>query len=166
MLRSDYWMSMRPICSYLLFKHVDYIIVACLTKCLSWLVGVESHPCSSKCRCIIILFLSFSFESIIDFLPVTLALGLKKWLKSQRRVHNTRKKSPHMHAYRYCGRTWSLMDVCLSISRECPGVYMSKTSLSLMGWLPKWLGWLLRDLLLMWKVYVVCSIGSTSLTKT
>lgn len=71
MLLSDSQMSMRPISSNLLFKPIDYIIVTCLMKCLSWLVGVESSPCLINCICIIIMLFSFSFESVIEFWAVT-----------------------------------------------------------------------------------------------
>jgi len=50
MLLSDSEISMRPPCSDLLFKPVDCIFVACLVKCMSWLVGVQSSPCQCFCK--------------------------------------------------------------------------------------------------------------------
>ena len=56
MLPSDSQINMRTLCLNILFALVDYIFVICLIKCLSWLVGVQSIPCSSNCICIIIPF--------------------------------------------------------------------------------------------------------------
>ena len=41
MVLSNSQLSMRPLCSELLFTPVDYIFVICLMKCLSWLVGFQ-----------------------------------------------------------------------------------------------------------------------------
>jgi len=99
MLHNDSQMSMRPICLDLLFTPVDYILVICLMKCLSWLVGVQTIPCSSNFICIIIPFLSFCSEGIIKLCAMSWPLGLKKWLKYQGRWHNNEKNSPWMLAY-------------------------------------------------------------------
>ena len=73
MLLSDSQMSMRPLCLDLLLKPIDYIIVTCLMKCLSWLVGVQSSPCSTNCIYFLILLLYFSSESVIKSWEVTWA---------------------------------------------------------------------------------------------
>jgi len=44
---SDSHLSMRPLSLDLLFTQLGYIIMICLTKCLSWLVGVHSRSHSS-----------------------------------------------------------------------------------------------------------------------
>jgi len=71
MLLSDFWISMRPLLSYMLFKPIDYIFVTCFMKCLSCLVGEKSSPYESSCTFIIILLLSFSFENVMEFSTVT-----------------------------------------------------------------------------------------------
>ena len=78
MLLNDSQIIMRPICSDLLFKPVNYIFVTCLTKCMSWLVGVHSSPYSSACFYIVIPVSCFSSESVMEFWAVTRALGLKQ----------------------------------------------------------------------------------------
>jgi len=75
--------SMRPLCSDMLFTPVDYIFVICLMKCFSWLVGVQSRYYSSKFISIVISMLSYCSEYFIPFWVVTRALGLKMWLKCQ-----------------------------------------------------------------------------------
>jgi len=77
MILSNYQISMIPLCSDMLFKLVDYIFVICLTKCLSWLVGVKSIPCHCFFKCIIFMLCKFISESVIEFWVVTWALGLK-----------------------------------------------------------------------------------------
>ena len=42
MVLNDSLLSMRPLCSKLLFTPVDYICIICLMKFLSWIVGVQS----------------------------------------------------------------------------------------------------------------------------
>lgn len=83
MVLSDSQISMKSICFYLLFTPVDYIFVICLTKCLSWLVGVLLRACSTNWFCIIISLLFYYSEDVIPFWVVTWALGLKKCLKSR-----------------------------------------------------------------------------------
>jgi len=72
MLLSDSQISMRPLCSDLLFTPVDYIFVIFLTKFLSWLVGDQLSPCSSNCISIIIPLLSFCYEGVILVLDTDL----------------------------------------------------------------------------------------------
>ena len=65
MVLSDSQLSMIPLCLELLFTLVDYIFVICLTKCLSWLVGVHSSLCSRICVGIIVsMFLFISVNSM------------------------------------------------------------------------------------------------------
>ena len=78
MILSDSHISMRPLCSYMLFKPVDYIFVTCLTKCLSWLVGVQCRPCPCFFKCIIVILCKFISGSVIEFWAMTWDLGLKK----------------------------------------------------------------------------------------
>jgi len=111
-------MSMRPLCSNMFFKHVYYIIMTCLTKFLSWLVGVQSSPCSSNCICILTMSLSSSPENVIYLWEVTWALALKKWKKYRCHRHKSKDESPQMHAYPWHRSIWRLLDTCLSISRE------------------------------------------------
>ena len=99
MLLSDSQIIMRPLYSNLLFKPIDYIFATCLTKCLSWLVGVQSSPYSSNYICIIILLLPFTSKSVTELWVVTWVLGLKKWHKSWSRRHMFREKSHQTHAY-------------------------------------------------------------------
>jgi len=99
MLLSDSKLSMRPLRSYMLFTPVDYIFVMSLTKCLSWLVGVQSRYYSSNCIFIVISLLSYCSKAVIQFWVVTWALGMKKWLKSHEYWHNTKKiVLGHWHA--------------------------------------------------------------------
>jgi len=59
----------------------------------------QSSACSNSCICIIILLLSFSFKSVMEFWAVTWALGLKKWHKSWRCRCLPRRNIPrHTHA--------------------------------------------------------------------
>ena len=83
MLHSDSQISMRPLCLNLLFTYVDYIFVICLTKHMSWLVGVWLRASSSIYICIIVSLLSLYSEGAIQFWVVAWAMGLRKWLKSQ-----------------------------------------------------------------------------------
>lgn len=122
MLLNDYQISMRPLCSDRLFKPVDYIFVTCLTKFLSWLVGVQSIPCSNNYICILIMLLSFSSKSVIKFWAMNWALGLKKWHKSWSHMRRSEEKIPHTHAYPCHGSVWYFLDACLSISMEHMGV--------------------------------------------
>ena len=119
MLLSDSKISMRPLCSDLLLKPLDYIFVTCLRKCLSWLVGVQSRPCHCFCKCIIVMLCKFISESVNEFWAVTWTLGLKKWHKSKSRRQRSKEKSLEMHAYPCCGSVWSVLDTCIPISREC-----------------------------------------------
>ena len=85
MLHSDSQVSMSPLCLNMLFTLVDYIFMTCLTKRLSWVVGVWLRACLGIYICIIVSLLSLCSEGVIQFWVVTSALGLKKWLKSQGR---------------------------------------------------------------------------------
>ena len=98
MFLSDSQLSMKPLFSYMLFRHVDYIFGICLTKYLSWLVGVQSRFYSSDWIRIIISLLIYCSEDVIPFLVVTWVLGLKKRLKSQGHWYITMKKGPWMLA--------------------------------------------------------------------
>ncbi len=112
MLLNDSQMTMGPLCLELLFTPVDYILMICLTKWLSWLVGVNSRACSSICIYIIISLISFCFEGFIHFLAVTWALGLKKCLKSRGHWHNTKRNSHWMLAclaMRVSRSSWTLL---------------------------------------------------------
>ena len=82
MLLSDSQIIMRPLCSDMLFKPVDYIFVTSLTKCMSWLVGVQSRPCQCFCKCIIVLLCKLISKLVIELWAVSWALDLKKWHKS------------------------------------------------------------------------------------
>lgn len=81
MVLRDSQISTRPLCLKLLFTPVDYMYVICFTKCLSWLVGVWLRDFSTNFFCIIVSLLFYYFEDVIPLWAVTLALGLKKWLK-------------------------------------------------------------------------------------
>ena len=141
MLLSNSQISMRPLCSDLLFTPVDYIFVTCLTKCLSWIVGVQSRTCPCFCKCIIVMLCKFISESVVELWEMTWALGLKKWLKSRRCTHNTGQKSPWTHAYPCCGCVWSLLDACFPTSKERRGFNGLKTQLvSGVGYLSVWDG--------------------------
>lgn len=70
MLLSDSQISVRPLCSDLLFKAIECIFVTCLTKCVKWLVGVKPSPCSSIFICIIFLMLLFISRSFMEFLAM------------------------------------------------------------------------------------------------
>ena len=110
---SDYQRSMRPLCLDMLFTPVDYIFMIYLMKWLSWLVGVQSRACSSTCNYIIISMLSLCSEGCIELQAVTWALGLKKWLESWGRQHNTEKNSPQTLAclvMRASKSFWTLSD--------------------------------------------------------
>jgi len=45
MVHSDSHISMRSLHLIMLFTHVGYMSMICLTKCLSWLVGVWLRSC-------------------------------------------------------------------------------------------------------------------------
>ena len=94
MLLSDSQLSMIPLCSDMLFTPVDYIFVICLTKCLSWLVGVQSRSYSSNFFLVDISLLSYYYEDVILLWAVIKPLGLKKSLKSCGDWHNTVQKVP------------------------------------------------------------------------
>jgi len=101
---------MRPICSDLLFKPVDYIFVTCLMKCMSWLVGVQSSPYSSNFICILILLLSLSSESVIEFWAMTWTLGLKSGTNPRFAGTGLRRKVPrrmHTHVVGVSGASWT-----------------------------------------------------------
>jgi len=83
MFHSDSQISMRPLSLNMLFTLVDHIFMICLTKFMSWLVGLQLRICSSIYICIIISLLYFCYEGVIQFWAVTWALGMKRWLKSQ-----------------------------------------------------------------------------------
>jgi len=70
MLLSDSQISMRPICSNMLFTPLDYIF-------LSYLVGVCLRACSRIFICIIFSLLYLYYEGVIQFFVVTWAMGLK-----------------------------------------------------------------------------------------
>lgn len=106
---------------------------------------------------------NFIFEGVIEFWAVTSALGLKKWHKHWSHGKNTRGKCTRVLP---CPCFGSFLNALLSISMERQVVWCTKTSGGLKGWLPEWLGCLLGVLLLMWKVCVMCSTRSTSLTNT
>lgn len=106
MPHSESQISMRPICSDLLFTLVDYIFMTCLTKCPSWLVGVQSRSYSSNCISTIIYMLSYYYEGFIQFWEVTWALDLKMWLKSWGQWHRSEKNSP-----------WTLACLPMRVSR-------------------------------------------------
>ena len=94
MLLSNSQLSMRPLCSDLLFTLVDYIFVICLTKCLSWLVRVQSRSHSSDCIYTVISLLFYCSKDVIQFWAVTWAMGSKKWLEYQGCLQNTKKIVP------------------------------------------------------------------------
>jgi len=54
MVHSDSQVSMRSLYLILLFTLVGYMLMICLTKCLSRLVGVWLLSCSTYYFCIII----------------------------------------------------------------------------------------------------------------
>ena len=67
MFLSDSQLSMRPLCSDLLFTPVDYIFVICLTKCLSWLVVVQLSSYLSVFIYIVISLLFYYSKDVIQF---------------------------------------------------------------------------------------------------
>jgi len=75
MPNSESQISMRPLCSALLFRPIDLIFVICLTKCLSWLVGVQSSPCQCFCKCIIVPLCKFISEGVIELRLVTIGFN-------------------------------------------------------------------------------------------
>lgn len=149
--------SMRHLCSDMLFKLIDYILVTCLTKCLSWLVGVQLSPCSTR-NWIYIIFVLLSFipEGVIDLWEVTSSLGLKKWLKFRGRRHNIGHKHPSTLEYPCYGSIQSSLDAFVPISSEHLRVKWYKILVGPREWLVERLGWFLGDMLLMWKVCMVC----------
>lgn len=157
---------MRPICSKLLFTVVNYIFLTCFMKFMSWLVGVQSSPCSRNFICIIFLLLYFIPEGAIGFQTVIQSGSLKKWLKSLGHGHNTGQKSPWMLAYPCYGSVQSPMDACMPISRESSRVKWFNISVGTRDQLPERLGQFLRVLLLTWKVYMVCFHGFNFLEVT
>ena len=93
MVLSDSQLSMRTLCSEFLFTPVVYIFVTCLTKCLSWLVWVQSTFHSSIVFSTVISMLFYYYEGVMKFWAVIRALGLKKCLKSRGCWNNTKKFS-------------------------------------------------------------------------
>jgi len=91
MLHRESHISMRPICSDLLFTLVGWIFTKCLKKYLSWLVGVQWRSWTSMFFSTIISMLFNLFEEMVQFWAVIWALGLKKWLESRIRCHITDK---------------------------------------------------------------------------
>jgi len=71
MSHSKSQISMRPLCSDLLFTSVDYIFGICLTKFLSWVVRVESRSYSSNYIKTIISMVSYCSKGAIQFCAVT-----------------------------------------------------------------------------------------------
>jgi len=94
MVLSDSQISMRSLRLNMLFTPVDYIFVICLTKCLSWLVGVWLRACSTIFFCMIVSLLIYCSGDVIQFWGVTWAMGLKKWLKTRGCWHNAGQNSP------------------------------------------------------------------------
>jgi len=54
MVHSDSQISMKSIHLILLFTPVGYMLMICLTKCLSWIVGVWLRSGSTYCFGIIV----------------------------------------------------------------------------------------------------------------
>jgi len=81
MLLSDSQINMRSLWLDMLFTPIDYIFVTCLTKLLSWLVGVQSRPYHCFCKCIIIILCKFISKSVIEFWVVTWAQANKSNIK-------------------------------------------------------------------------------------
>jgi len=61
MLLSNSQISMRPLFSVLLLRLVAFMFVTCLTKFLSWLVGVQYCPCWCFWKCIFFSTAKFHF---------------------------------------------------------------------------------------------------------
>lgn len=164
MILSDFQLGMRPLCSKLLFRPVDYIFAICLTKCMSWLLGVKWRSWTSICFSTVISMLFYWYEDMVQLLVVTWALGLKKWLKSRSRWHITDKFSPWLLAGNPLRANFGfLMLSCLQhesdLGLSCPNVQWDPRESCLEYWIGSW-----ESCSWYWMFVWCVSIGCTSLT--
>ena len=63
--------SMKPLCSTLLLRPVDFIFVICLTKFLSWLMGSSLVLVIFFANVSFFLLCKFIYECVIEFWVVS-----------------------------------------------------------------------------------------------
>jgi len=143
MVHSDSHISIRSLHLVLLFTHVDYMSMICLTKCMPWLVGNQLRSWTSICFSTFISMLLYWFEEMDQFWVVSWALSMRKWLKSRGLWHNTDNFGPQ-----------SLAGRPVRVTLGCPK--RPKTTVGPKDMLFEWLTCLLRVLLVMVDVCMVC----------
>ena len=145
MLPYNSHISMILLCSNLLLWCVECIFVTCLTKCLSWLVGVQSSHWSNVCNSNLVSISFIISEAYMEFWVFAWVLALKSGTKSK--VVGS-ELDENFHS-RWHALLWEQLEglICMhGLSWEWLRVQISEMSSCLKGCSPGKVGWLLKVL--------------------